>query len=109
MPAANLSTLTAQQSADLEQVIGAGLIHLNNVAAAARDNLRKAQRAGNAHWTAIHERDLAATERLITAGGQLQRAAHVRCAQARREECVAVRVVQALAIAVMREPMRVAA
>lgn len=94
--------LTSSEAAALEQIIGAGLIHLTNARAGTITVLRKARdgRAGR-NWIETNEADLAHTDRLIATARRMQSAAHRQCEAARRAECIAVRVIHAFAIAAM--------
>lgn len=98
----NLGALTANEASQLEQIAGMALIGFGHEIDNAK--LRLSQAAAGSRYEAANRGELADAERLHAFAGQLQRGAHIRCQQARRDECIAARVIHAFAIMAMAEP-----
>lgn len=102
MTGPNLSALTSTEASALEQVAGMALIGFGHEIANAK--LRLSQAAAGTRYENASRGELADAERLHAFAGQLQRAAHIRCQAARRDECIAVRMIHAFAISAMATP-----
>jgi hypothetical protein len=108
--APDLSALTREQASALERIAIAAAIHFTHLESEARERHRRAVR-DNARpaWIAEAASDLERAQRNYRAALLIERAANRRARIAGREECAAVRVIEAFAHRALTETPRRAA
>lgn len=90
----DLSTLTKDQASSLALIAGAAIRPFLNLQHNAQDILRQ---GGGELWLGQHGAELAQAKRWEAEARAFEKAAHARAFEAEREECRAVRAIEALA------------